>query len=146
RDKLADDGHTRQNHNVNSRMGVEPEEVLEQYRIATDLRIENTDVKDPLEHQENQRDPQDWGRKNLNDGGCVDTPHEQRHFEPTHPGSAQFMDGRDKVDACENRGEAENKYGRDHEHNRAVRGGAIRRVESPSGVDRADDHGRNRED
>ena len=56
RDQFADDRHARQNHDVDGRVRVEPEEVLEQHRIAADARIEDADLEDALEHQQDQRD------------------------------------------------------------------------------------------
>ena len=44
-----DDRHARQNHDVDGRMRVEPEEVLEQHRIAADARIEDADLEDAFD-------------------------------------------------------------------------------------------------
>ena len=44
-DDLADHAHARQNHDVDGRVRVEPEQVLEQDRIAAVGRIENADVQ-----------------------------------------------------------------------------------------------------
>ena len=48
RDELADDPHRRQNHDVDGRVRVEPEEVLEQHGIAAQLRVEDADVEEAL--------------------------------------------------------------------------------------------------
>ena len=45
-DQFADDAHARQNHDVNGRMRIEPEHVLEEQRIAAERRIEDADVQD----------------------------------------------------------------------------------------------------
>ena len=47
-DQLADDAHRRQDHDVDRRVRVEPEQVLEQHRIAADRRIEEAEVEQPL--------------------------------------------------------------------------------------------------
>ena len=47
-DQLADDAHRRQNHDVDRRVRIEPEQVLEQHRIAADRRIEDAEVEQPL--------------------------------------------------------------------------------------------------
>ena len=44
RDQLADHAHSRQDHDVNSRMRIEPKEMLKQNGVAAQLRIENTDA------------------------------------------------------------------------------------------------------
>src|SRR5438128_12245295 len=55
-DELADDAHRRQHHDVDRRMRVEPEEMLEEHRIAADARIEEAEVKDSLGRDEEDRD------------------------------------------------------------------------------------------
>ena len=47
-DELRDDPHRRQDHDVDRRMGVEPEEVLEEDRVAPQGGIENADVQQAL--------------------------------------------------------------------------------------------------
>ena len=42
---FGDDAHRRQNHDVDGGMAVEPEQVLEQQRIAAGGRIENREAK-----------------------------------------------------------------------------------------------------
>ena len=53
-DELADHAHAGQDHDVNGRMRIEPEHVLEQDRIAAERRIENADMQDAL-HRHQQR-------------------------------------------------------------------------------------------
>ncbi len=45
RDQLAHDAHRRQDHDVDGRVGVEPEEVLEEDRVAAEGRIEDADAE-----------------------------------------------------------------------------------------------------
>ena len=45
---LADDAHARQDHDVHGRMGVEPEEVLEEDGVAAELGIEDSQAEDAL--------------------------------------------------------------------------------------------------
>ena len=52
RNDLGDDREARHDHDVNGRMRVEPEEVLEEHRIAAERRIEDADVEDPLHEQQ----------------------------------------------------------------------------------------------
>ena len=49
RDDLADHAHARQDHDVDGGMRVEPEQVLEQQRIAAQRRIEYADAEDALD-------------------------------------------------------------------------------------------------
>jgi len=42
---FTDDAHRRQDHDVHGRMGIEPEQVLEEQRVAAQLRIENAEGK-----------------------------------------------------------------------------------------------------
>ncbi len=58
RDRLADNRHAGKNHDVDRRMRIEPEEMLEQHRVATQRRIENADTKKPFENQQHQRNRQ----------------------------------------------------------------------------------------
>src|SRR5579872_3797545 len=51
RDHLADHSHGRQHHDVDGRMRVKPEEVLEEDGIAAAGRVENADVEGPLAHE-----------------------------------------------------------------------------------------------
>jgi len=48
-DEFTDDAHRRQDHDVHGRMGIEPEQVLEEQRVAAQLRIENAEVEDAFE-------------------------------------------------------------------------------------------------
>src|SRR5207245_4344219 len=45
RDQLADHAHARQDHNVNRRVRIEPEKMLEQERIAAEGGVEDADAR-----------------------------------------------------------------------------------------------------
>ena len=47
-DQLADHAHRRQHHDVDGRVAVEPEQVLEQQRIAAERRVEDAEAEHPL--------------------------------------------------------------------------------------------------
>ncbi len=47
-DDLADHAHRRQDHDVDRRVRVEPEQVLEEHRVAAERRIEDADVQHAL--------------------------------------------------------------------------------------------------
>ena len=138
-DDLGDDRHAGQNHDVDGRMRVEPEEVLEQHRVAADLGIEDADLEDAFEQQQDERDAEHRRRQDLDDRGGVDTPHKQRHVEPAHSGGAQLMHGGDEVQAGEDRGEAEDKRGHGHQSDGALGGGGVGSVERPARIDAAED-------
>ena len=42
---LADHAHRRQDHDVHGRMRVEPEEMLEEHRIAAERRVEDAETE-----------------------------------------------------------------------------------------------------
>src|ERR1051326_8689389 len=58
-DQLADHTHTGKDHDVNSRVRIEPEKVLVKQRIASQCRIENADMKNSLHHEQDQRESPD---------------------------------------------------------------------------------------
>ena len=55
-DDLADHAHRRQDHDVDGRVRVEPEQVLEEHRVAAAARVEDADAEEPLDDQQQQRD------------------------------------------------------------------------------------------
>ena len=73
-DDLADHAHARQDHDVDGRVRVEPEQVLEQERVAAQLRVEDADAEDPLEGHQQQRDGEHRRAQDQDDAGGVDAP------------------------------------------------------------------------
>ena len=69
-----DDRHAGQNHDVHGRVRIEPEEVLEQHRIAAELRVEDADVERALHDQQQQRDAEHRRGQDLDERGGVDAP------------------------------------------------------------------------
>ena len=98
---FADYAHGRKNHDVHSRVRVEPEKVLEENRIAAVRRIEKAEVEHALEAGEKQRDGDNGRAENHDQAGGVMRPDEQRQAEPGHAGSAHGMDGDKKIEAGE---------------------------------------------
>ena len=82
RDDLADDAHAGQDHDVDGRVRVEPEQVLEQDRVAAELRIENAQTERALGHDEHERDGDHGRAENHDEAGRVVRPDEQRQPEP----------------------------------------------------------------
>src|SRR5579859_4143051 len=68
---LADYTHAGQDHDVDGRMGVEPEHVLEEYGIATQFGIEDADVEAALQGQQNQGDGQHRRAQHHDDTGGI---------------------------------------------------------------------------
>ncbi len=87
RDHFTDDRHRRQDHDVHGRMRIEPEQVLEQDRIAAEGRIEDTDTRNALEDQQQQGDRQHGRRQDDDQRVAYIAPDEQRHPNHVMPGA-----------------------------------------------------------
>ena len=96
-DQLADHAHAWQDHDVNGRMGVKPEEVLEQDRISTQSRIEDPDVETPFQNQQNQRDGHNRRPQDHDEAGGVVRPDEERQTKPGQAWSTHLVDRHDEV-------------------------------------------------
>src|SRR4029077_16595570 len=79
---FADDAHAGQNHDVDGRVGVEPEQMLEQERVSAQQRIKNAQVEQTLENYQHKRDRHDGRTQHLNDAGGVMGPDEKRQAVP----------------------------------------------------------------
>ena len=104
--QFADHAHARQNHDVHGGMGIEPEQMLEQQRIAADCRIEDADVEDALEAQQEQRDRDHRRAQNEDEAGGVHRPDEERQAEPRHSRRSHLVNRDDEIQAGEDRREA----------------------------------------
>ena len=69
RNDLTNHSHRRQDHDVDGRMRVKPEQVLKQDGITADRRIEDTDVRQTLERNQQDRDRY-HGRSENHDQSC----------------------------------------------------------------------------
>src|ERR1051326_6626722 len=67
RDELALDAHRGQDHDVDRRVRVKPEEMLEEHRIAAARRIEDAEIEDALQADEEQRDRDHRSAENKDD-------------------------------------------------------------------------------
>ena len=139
--ELADHAHRGQDHDVDRRVRVEPEQVLEQDRVAAAARVEEAEVEDALHRHQQDRDRDHRRAQHLDDAGRVVRPDEQRQPEPGQPGRAHLVDGDDEVEAGEDRREAgdEDADRRPATTLRVREGRAVGRVEGPAGVDAARD-------
>ena len=82
-------------------MGVEPEKVLEQQRVAALGRVEKADAEDPLGCQQQKGDADHRRCQYLDDAGGIHGPDEQGQAEPGHPRGPQPVDGYDEVQTGE---------------------------------------------
>ena len=145
-DDLADHAHARQDHDVDRRVRVEPEEVLEEDRIAAERRVENADVEGTLERHQQDRHRDHRRAEDHDEAGGVERPDEERQPEPGQARRAHLVDGDDEVEARQDRrepGDEDADRRRNHSADRGLR--AVRRVEGPAGVDAAREHRPHRE-
>ena len=146
RDELADHAERRQDHDVDGRVRVEPEQVLEQHRVAATLRVEDAEAEDAFHEQHHDGDGDHRRAEHLNQARGVVRPDEERQLEPVHAGRTHPVNRDDEVEPGQDRREpgdedAERRGG----HVGARRRGAVWRVEGPARVDTAGDDGEQRE-
>ena len=109
RDDLGDHPHPRQDHDVDRRVGVDPEQMLVHERIAAAGGVEQPGAEDPFGDDQHQGDAEDRRGQDLHPGSRVEGPDEQRQSPPAHPLGAQAVDGGDEVEPGEDRREADMK-------------------------------------
>ena len=137
-DDLADHAHRGQDHDVDGRVRVEPEQVLEQDRVAAAVRVEEAEVEDALERHQQDRDRDHRRAQDLDDRGRVVRPHEQRQPEPGEPRRPHLVDRDDEVEPGQDRGEAGDEDADRRDLDVALgEDRAVGRVEGPAGVEPA---------
>src|SRR4029077_12254785 len=141
-DDFADDAHGRQNHDVDSGMGIKPEQVLEENGVAAELGIEEAQVEHALHAGEEQGDGDHRSAEDEDDAGGVLRPDEEGQAEPGHAGRAHGVHGDDKVQAGENGRETVDKDAEDSGGNGGIRIDAAQRgVKGPAGIEAAGGEG-----
>ena len=103
---LRDHAHRREHHDVDRRMRVEPEQMLEQHRVAAVRGIEDRQSQPPLRDHKQQRNRQYGRRENHDDRRGIDRPHEQRQTKPGHARRTQHVSRGNEVDAGRDAGKA----------------------------------------
>jgi hypothetical protein len=103
RHDLTDHAEAGQDENVDFRMAEEPEQMLEQQRIAAALRIEEGGAEVAVGEQHGDGAGQHRQRQQQQEDGDELRPHEQRHLVHGHAGRAHVEDGGDEVDSAEDR-------------------------------------------
>ncbi len=116
-------------------MRIEPEQMLEQHRIAAISRIEEADMQSALQHQQEQSDRDDGRTQNHDRAGGVMRPDKQRQAEPGQARRAHTVNGDDEVQPGQNRREAVDENPQTRRDHIPVRvRTAERRVEGPAGI------------
>src|SRR5882762_7684150 len=137
-DDFTDYAHGRQNHNVDGRMRVKPEQVLEENGVAAKLRIEEAEVKHALHTGEQQSDGDHGRAEDEDDAGGVLRPDEERKAEPGHARRTHGVHGDDEIQTGENGGEAVDEDAEDGgSDGRIGIDAAERRVEGPASIQAA---------
>ena len=132
--QLRDHAEGRQDHDVDRRVAVEPEEVLEQHRVTAEGRVEDADAEQTLHHQQHHRDADHRRGEHLHDGGRVDGPQEERHPVPGHARRPHLVDRDDEVEARQDRREAHHERPQRHRDDRRPSVLGVGRVERPARV------------
>ncbi len=141
-DDLADHAHARQDHDVDGRVRVEPEQVLEQDRVAAQGRVEDADVQHPLDgHQRSSVMASTGVPSTMDQAGRVHAPRRTAAAGTrSSPGARilwivtmKFSPVRIDEKPAMNTADRRRHDHRVREHR------AERRVEGPAGVDPAED-------
>src|SRR5579863_341409 len=120
-DELADYAHARKNHDVHGGMRIEPEQVLEENRVAADRGVKDANVEQPLEAEKEEGDGDNRRSEDEDDARCVDGPDEEGQAEPRKPRSAHLVDGHDEIQASEDGGEPGDENPESYGNNLRVR-------------------------
>src|ERR1700687_2868612 len=121
-------------------MRVEPEQVLEQQRIASQRGAEEAQMKNPFQSDEQQRDGNHRSAQNHDDARSVMRPDKNRQPEPRQSGCAHGVNGDNKIQPGEDGRETGDKNSQRRGHNRGDRiHAAERSVKGPAGVHSAVD-------
>ena len=120
RDDLADHAEPRNDEDINLGMAEEPEQVLEQDRVAAAGRLEERGVEITVGQQHGQRAGQHRQRQQEQEGGDQHRPLEQRHTEHRHARRAHVDDRGDEIDRADDRGGAGRMHRQDNEVGRGT--------------------------
>ena len=134
---LADDAESRHDQDVDFRMPEEPEQVLEQDRVAAAGRREERRAEIAVGQQHGDGAGEHRHREQNEEHRHQLRPDEQRHLVHRHAGRAHVEDRRDEIDGAEDRrcaGEMQRENG-EVDGGAGMAGGRQRRVDRPSGSD-----------
>ena len=138
RDDLAGDAEARQDQDIDLGVAEEPEQMLEQDRIAAALGIEERGAEVAVGQQHGDRARQHRQRQQQQERGHQHRPYEQRHLVQRHAGRAHVEDGGDEVYGAQDR-RCARQVDREDRHVDRRSGlagrGAQRRVDRPAAAD-----------
>src|SRR5580700_2702706 len=122
-------------------MRVEPEQVLEQYRVSAEPRVKDAEVEEPFDRYEHDRDGDHWRAQDHDDAGGIVSPDEERQPVPGETGSAHAMNGDDEIESCKDGRETCDENGKSGFNDVGIcvlgtEGG----IEGPAGIDAAVQH------
>ena len=137
RNDVGDHPHSRKDHDVDRRVGIDPEQVLVHKGVAPLHRIEQAGAEEPLCDDQRQGDAKYRGRQNLHPSGGIDGPDKERKPSPGHPFGPQTVDGGDEVEPGQDRGETDHEDAENRQRYVGAGPFAVGYVEGPAGVRRA---------
>ena len=132
-----DHAEARKDQDVDFRVAEEPEQMLEQQRIAAAFGREERGAEIAVGEQHGDRAREHGQRQQQQEHRDQDRPHEQRHLVQRHAGCAHVEDRGDEVDGAKDRRGAGQMDRQDREiHRRSgMAGCGQRRVERPARAD-----------
>ena len=137
-DDLRHHAHAGQQHDVDGRVRVEPEHVLEDDRVAAPRGVEQPQPEEPLGHHHQERGGERGRAQHDDDRGRVERPDEERQPPPAEPRRPLRVDGDDEVEARRDGAEPRHEDAHRGERHVGVRvERRIGRVEGPAGIDPA---------
>ena len=137
RDHVADDPEARQDHDVDFWVAEEPEQVLEQHRIAAAGRIEERGAEIAVADQHGDRAGQHRNRQHQQKRRHQLGPDEQRHLVQRHAGGSHVEDRHDEIHRAQQRtctGKVEREQRAVHSHAGLVGRVRQRRIQRPAGA------------
>src|SRR5437588_9367134 len=122
-------------------MRIEPEEMVEEQRIAAQLGIEDSEVQGAFGDNQHERDGDDRSSQDLDNAGGVVGPDEERQSRPGHSWRTHAVDGYYKIQSREDGRKSRDEDRKSGFNDLGVaEGGAEGRVEGPSSIDPAGEH------
>jgi hypothetical protein len=120
-DHLADYAEAGKNQDVDLRVTEEPEQMLEQNRIAAACRVEERGGEMAVGEQHGDRAGENGERQEQQERRHQDRPDEERHLVQRHARRAHVEDGGDEVDRAKNRRRTRDEQREDREIHRRSR-------------------------
>jgi hypothetical protein len=134
---VRDQAPDRQQQDVHLGMAKEPEQMLEEDRVAAASGIEETGAEVAIGEQHGHRAGQHRNGGDQQEGGDQPAPGKKWQLHHRHPRCAQVENGHDDVDRAQDRRDAKNVNREDGEVDAHATLHRQWRVERPAGVDRA---------